>query len=104
MNRAWLTPFSAFLESSRSPEADSLTNKKTNMHTNYAELEVEAGSASVMTPAIESERSSPALIQTEFTDAVIFNPEGTSQRRNSRLVGFDRGTIRSQPYVGPKQF
>jgi hypothetical protein len=74
------------------------------MHTNYAELEVETGSASVMTPAIESERSSSVLIQTGFPDAVIFNPEDASQRRNSRLVGFDRGTMLLQPFVGPKQF
>jgi len=74
------------------------------MFTNYAELIVEAGSASVITPTIESERLSPAPIQTKFIDGVILNPEDASQSRNSRLVGFDRGTMRLQPYVGPKQF
>jgi hypothetical protein len=72
------------------------------MHTNYTE--VEAGSSNVITPTIESERLSPTLIQTGFPDGEILNPEDTSPGRNSKLVGFDRGAMRLQPYVGPKQF
>ena len=74
------------------------------MSTNYVELKVETCSAKVTAPAIESEPLPPAPIQTGFPDEDTLSPEDTPQSRNSKLVGFERGAMRLQQFVGPKQF
>jgi len=74
------------------------------MSTNYVELKVETCSTKVTTPAIESEPLLSAPIQTEFPGEDTLSPEDTPQGRNSKLVGFERGAMRLQQFVGPKQF
>jgi len=73
------------------------------MSTNYVELKVETCSAKVTAPAIESEPLPPTPIQTGFPEDTL-SPEDTPQSRNSKLVGFERGAMRLQQFVGPKQF
>jgi len=74
------------------------------MSANYVELKVETCSTKVTTPAIEGKPLPPAPIQTEFPDEDTLSPEDTPQSRNSKLVGFERGALRLQQFVGPKQF
>ncbi len=74
------------------------------MFTTYAELKVKVGPTKVENSTNESERFPPTPLQTEFPDETGLSPEDTSQSRSSKLVGFERGTMRLQPFLGPKQF
>ena len=103
-NRVKLTPFSDLLESSSYSEAYSSTSKGLSMTTHHVTLKVEADSVKVIPPTIESESLPLIPIQKSPPDEIIFSSEHTPQSRNSRLVGFERGAMPLQPFVGPREF
>jgi hypothetical protein len=74
------------------------------MWTRHVTLKAESGSAEIIPPITESQSLPLIPVQKESPDEIIFSPEYTRQNRNSKLVGFERGSKRLQPFVGPKEF
>jgi hypothetical protein len=79
------------------------------MFTRQITLRLEAGSADHLTHTIESEGLPSLQDQQGFPDQTVpdksvVTPLPTPISRNSQLVGFERGRMRLQPFVGPKEF
>lgn len=72
------------------------------MRTRHVTPEVEAVPGKVSTIVIE--RSPLRPVQKISLEKIIISSEDDPRGRNSKLVGFERGAMRLQPFVGPKQF
>jgi len=67
-------------------------------------LKVESHSAEQPILTIESESLPLLPDQNSLPDQSVVAPMPASLSRNSKLVGFERGQRRLQPFVGPKEF
>jgi hypothetical protein len=67
-------------------------------------LKVESHSAGEPILTIESESLPLLPAQNSLPDQIVVAPMPASLSRNSKLVGFERGQMRLQPFVGPKEF
>jgi len=67
-------------------------------------FEPQAAAADQMTHSNESERYPPIREQRKSPDVPVITPAPARVSRSSKLVGFERGRMNLQPFVGPKQF
>jgi len=74
------------------------------MSNRHVTLKVESHSAGEPILTIESESLPLLPDQNSSLDKVVVTPMPASLSRNSKLVGFERGHRRLQPFVGPKEF
>ena len=66
------------------------------MLTNYVEPKIEAGADEVQPPAVEIESAPLAPIQTGLPGEDGSGTVDAPQARNSKLVGFERGSVREE--------
>ncbi len=78
--------------------------KKLAMTTNPVTPKVKDGSADQFNHTIERESLSPLQDQKGYPAKTATTPMPAPISRNSKLVGFERGRRRLQPFVGPKEF
>jgi hypothetical protein len=74
------------------------------MSIDHATLKVETDSAEKPIFIIKSESLRLLPDQNRFPDETVLTPMPAPIIRNSKLVGFERGRRRLQPFVGPKEF
>ena len=74
------------------------------MSNRHVTLKVDAHSAREPILTIESESLPLLPDQNSLPDQSVVAPMPASLSRNSKLVGFERGQRRLQPFVGPKEF
>ena len=73
------------------------------MSRRYLVQKAVANSAKVITSTIESGSLPLTSIQMSTPDEIVNSFEHTLQSHNFTLVGFERGAMRLQPFVGPKE-
>ena len=73
------------------------------MSRRYLVQQAEAISAKVITSTIERGSSPLTSIQKRSPGEIVNSFEKTLQSHNFTLVGFERGAMRLQPFVGPKE-
>ena len=74
------------------------------MSNRHVTLKVESHSAVEPILTVESESLPLLPDQNSLPDQIVVTPMPASLSRNSKLVGFERGHRRLQPFVGPKEF
>ena len=73
------------------------------MSRRYLVQKAVANSAKVITSTIESGSLPLTSVQKRSPDEIVNSFEHTLQSRNFTLMGFERGAMRLQPFVGPKE-
>ena len=74
------------------------------MFTRQTKIKLDARSTEQLTTVIGSENLPLLPHQNRLPEGTVITLMHTPPSRNSKLVGFERGRNRLQPFVGPKEF